>query len=460
MVHEFIRPEDRSLFVSGANFTLGAMYYEEGMEETMVTYDLYVRELPAHRNYLVFAGLESILDYLRHLRFTNEQMSFLRRSYSFSNGALAYFKKFRFTGEVWAMPEGTIFFPDEPVIRITAPIIEAQFVERYLINTVMVHTVLASKIARFADAAQGIKTGVNFTRAHGIQASLIGLRSAEIVGVDIVSMPYRSFIYNRPTESGGTTHAFIKSFRSEEEALRVFSKHSHGKGWWLADTFDLTRGMQLFARVVRELKLEGKPYPRAVLVDSGDLATSYRIARRTLDRMHLHDITVGLMSNLDEYKVEALRKKGIHPAMFAGGTELVTSPDAPKLEVVYKMSEMRSGNEIIPTMKLAQTKRSLPGKKQVYRIQRGGKNVHDIITLAHERSSGDPLLKRYMHKGKLARTLPTMDKIRQYYRAEKKHFTSNLFNINRSVRYTTVLSSELKKLIRKTIQRVEKSYGQ
>lgn len=459
MFNELVTKEDLTFFTSGAYFILGAIQFQEKRKDIWVTYDLLIRGMPQNRNYLVFAGLENIIDYLTNFKLNKEQLDYLKRSYQFPPAVMAYYKKMRFRGDMWAMPEGTLFFPYEPVIRITAPIIDSQIIERYLENTFMAYSVLASKFSRFVHAVgKETKSGINFTRSHGIGAASIALRAAQIVGVQLATLPYSSLKYRLKPESGGTTHAFISSFPTEEQALRTYCKYCRGIGWWLVDTYDTKKGTEIYIKVVLELKKKGKPFPSHVILDSGNLAEDSKMVRKLLDQAGLKEAKIMLVSNLDEYKITKMNKQ--HPCVdiYVGGEELTTSPDAPKLGVVYKMAEIQQGGKVIPKMKLSIDKISYPGRKQVFRQFKNGKYCQDIIGLEKEKIAGKKLLVPIIEKGKLIYQLPFLDKINQYYRAECKKFNPSLFAINRQVKYPVKISPALRFLTKKTKLEIQKAH--
>ncbi|MFA6214999.1 MAG: nicotinate phosphoribosyltransferase [Patescibacteria group bacterium] len=456
MFDEFVEKEDLPFYTSGACFVLGSIYFQEGMKDLWVTYDVFVRDLPENRNYLVFSGLENIIHYLLDYKLTKDQLSYLKKSYGFPPAVMKYYRQLRFSGNVWAMPEGSLFFANEPVMTISAPIIEAQLIERFIINRVMVYTVLASKISRFVIAAGQVSCGLNYTRAQGIEASNISLRSAKIVGAKMASIPYISQKHKLKPDSGGTTHAYISSFPTEEAALRTYAKYCRGKGLWLLDTYDAKKGLDIFIKVASELKKKKKFYPPYVLFDSGDLVKQSKVARKLLDRTNLKDVKIMLLSNLNEHRVKKMNQQGAAADYYVAGEELTTSPDAPKLSVVYKLSEVIKNGQPIPKMKLSVGKVSLPGKKQVFRQIKNGRYSKDIVGLEAEKIKGQRLLLPMIEKGKLRYNLPTPEEINRRYEKERKKFFSNLFSISHKTSYQVKISPELAKLTQKTKKTIYK----
>ncbi|MFA6214998.1 MAG: nicotinate phosphoribosyltransferase [Patescibacteria group bacterium] len=459
MFNEFITQEELSLFTSGGFIATGGMMVSEGMQNLWGTHDIFVREMPACRNYLVFAGLEPVVDYLLNLKFDQAQLEYLKKGYNFSDEVMEYYRNFRFTGDLYAMPEGSLFFPYQPVMRICAPLIEAQIIERYVLNAVMAYSVLTTKMSRFVHSVKpGITTGVNFIRAHGPQASAIALRAAKSVGVDLAAMPIFGLRNNLEVEKGAVTHSFISSFATEEQALRVFSKYCRGRGLWLLDTYDSMKGLAIFIKVAKELKKQKKPFPNMIQFDSGDLVKQSKIARKKLDQAGLKEVKIILISNLDEYKITKMYKQGMIADVVVGGEELTTSPDAPKLGFVSKLSEMIDGSAVIPKMKLSEGKLSYPGKKQVFRQTKDGKYFRDIVGLDEEKISGKKLLMPIIKKGKLVCKLPALQKINQHYQAECKKFSPALFAVNQRVKYSSEISPALKSLAQKTKLAIAKAH--
>jgi len=309
MIKDFITEEDLALFTSGSRFALAPVLLKEEMENTIATFDLLIRELPKTRNFFVFAGLEHVSEYLLHLRFNSRQLAWLKHSFNFSPEIMNYFKKFRFSGDMWAMPEGTLAFPNEPVIKITAPIMEAQIIEMFLINSVYLQTILASKIARFIHAANGKPAAIGFNRSYGTDAAMKSARINEIFG-NTNSLALYHFKHGSHVFSAGTFHYLIMAFENEIDAFRAYLKHMKGKGYVLIDTYDSIRGIKNFIRVAKELERSGAK-ATGIQLDSGDLYKLSVTARTMLDDAGLSYIKIFAMGNLDEWKVEELEKRNL-----------------------------------------------------------------------------------------------------------------------------------------------------
>ncbi len=454
MRHDPAYGKDQSFITSGSRLTIASLYLSEGMRDTHATFDLFVRDLPDARNYLVFAGLERVVQFLTNLRFSTDQLRWIRLSFGFPKDVMAYWKKFRFTGDVWAMPEGSIFFPNEPVIRITAPLIEAQYIEMFLINAVYLQTILATKFSRFVHAANGKQVTLGFNRSYGTDAAMQATRISKIFGIQTSHLGYEYHHGGRTPFAIGTFHYVITSFKDERTAFRSYMRHTKGRGYVLIDTYDSIRGIKRYIEVARELSSIGLR-PTGIQLDSGDILSLSRTARRMLDDAGLKDAKIFAMGNLDEYKVSALERARAPIDVYAGVTEILTPTDAPTLELVYKMVEVERGGRMVPVMKTSTKKQSFPGRKQVYRIARGKKYHHDVLGLNGESHGGKKLLVRIMRNGSLVYNIPSIEEIGARYRREKEGFERRLFSLERKVRYPVTVSPRLAALTRSTAARLD-----
>lgn len=453
MINDFITKEDLMFFTSAGRFTMASVYFQCGQKNTIATFDLLIREMPSCRNYFVFCGLEHVVDYLLNFKFTNEQLALIQKSFHFPKPVFNYFKNLRFTGNVHAMPEGTICFPNEPLIRITAPIIEGELIEQYLANATMLQTMLASKLSRVVNAARGKEIGLAFIRAHGVEPAVKAVRAGKIVGVQKIGLPISAMRYKVPLVPGSTFHHFFQSFDSEVEAFETYAKYCPGKGWMLVDTYDTIGGIK---RLIEVSKKYGKNSFKGIMLDSGDLLKLSKKARKMLDKVGLKETKIMVLSNLEEYKIDKMARQNAPVDMYAGATEVITSADAPKLEVVYKLSEVCKNKSCWqPKMKLSTKKMSLPGRKQVYRMIKNGNYVYDIIGLENEEINGKKLLIPIIKNGKLVNKYPGLKQMHEYYKSEAKKFDKNLFSINRKINYPVQISPALKSLIKETKKKIK-----
>lgn len=385
--------------------TMAAAYFENGLHHRAI-FELFVRKLPERRSYLIVAGLEQALDYLSTLRFTSDQIDYLRAHPSFKKVSLEFFDylgEFRFTGDVWAMAEGTAAFGMEPLLRITAPIIEAQIVETFLLSTINFQTMIASKAARVVTAAQ--ERGVvefGTRRAHGAEAGLLAARAAYIGGCIGTSNVEAGHLFGIPT-FGTLAHSFVMSFEDEDEAFRAFLKVFPETATVLVDTYDTIAAVKRLAR-------DFGPTIPAVRLDSGDLCELSKRVRKILDEAEMTATRIFASGDLNEYKIADLISRGAQIDSFGVGTELATSYDAPALSGVYKLAGLEENGHVSMRIKLSHDKATYPGPKQVWRLtDESGSYNQDIITLADEPNnrigSWHPLLKRVMKEGRVVEGL-------------------------------------------------------
>ncbi len=370
-------------------------YYRSRMEKTAV-FEFFVRKLPQNRNFMMAAGLEQALDFLEQARFGPEELDWVARSGLFTAEFVKHLERWRFTGDVHAMPEGTVFFPDEPILRVTAPLPEAQLVESRLINLIHFESVVAGKAARSVLAAPG-KTLVDFglRRAHGAEAGLLAARAAYIAGFASTATVLAGSQFGIPVV-GTMAHSFVQAHDDETQAFIDFA-HAFPKGTiFLVDTYDTEAAVRKVAALAPALRREGISI-QGVRLDSGDLVALARSARRILDAAGLTDAVVFASGNLDEYRLRELLAAGAPINGFGVGTSLVTSSDAPSLDAVYKLQEYAGR----PRRKRSAAKATWPGRKQVYRVSdASGHFHHDVVTVEGDRQDGEPLLIPVMREGR------------------------------------------------------------
>jgi nicotinate phosphoribosyltransferase len=387
--------------------TMAAAYVAHGLDAP-ATFDLFVRSLPAERAFLVTCGLEQALDYLEGLHFPPAALDYLDSLGIFERRLLDRLASLRFTGEVWAMPEGEICFAGEPLVRLTGPLVEVQLVETFLLNCLGYQTLVASKAARVALAC-GERSFVDFSarRDHGADAALKAARAAYVGGAAGTSNVLAGMAYRIPL-SGTMAHSYVMRFADEAEAYRTFARVFPERSTLLIDTYDTEEGARIVARVATELRTEGIGI-RAVRIDSGDIAALSRSVRRILDAAGHGDIEIFASGDLDEHVIVALLAGGAPIDGFGVGTRLGTSADVPWLPVVYKLVEDVSG----PKIKIAPHKTTVPGRKQVYRVE-DASDPHDVVALEEEQppAGGRPLLERSIAGGRRVRPQEPLATIR------------------------------------------------
>jgi nicotinate phosphoribosyltransferase len=383
--------------------TMAAAYFDNGFMDKAI-FELFIRRLPPHRAFLIAAGLEQALEYLTALRFTTEQIDYLREHPAFtqvSREFLDYLAEFRFTGDVWAMPEGTAAFGMEPLLRVTAPIIEAQIIETFLLSTINLQTMIASKTARVVKAAAGrnvIEFGTR--RAHGSEAGLYAARAAFIAGSIGTSNVEAGYLFSIPT-FGTLAHSFVMSFDKEDEAFRAFLKVFPQTATVLVDTYDTVAAVERLAR-------DFGPNIPSIRLDSGDLCALSIRCREILDQAGMQETKIFASSDLNEYRIADLIARGAQVDAFGVGTEMATSFDSPALSGVYKLVGLERDGRVQMRVKLSQDKATYPGPKQVWRLTNdAGKYTQDIVALSDEASPDArdgralPLLVQVMKDGRV-----------------------------------------------------------
>ena len=406
------------------------------------TFSLYFRNFPANRTYYVFCGLESAIRYLENLKFTEPDLDALERLGLFDTVLLDYLASFEFSGTVRAMREGDVFFPNEPVIEVSGPIIECQIAETFLINQVNMESMLATKAARVVEAA-GVRQVVDFAsrRTHGLDAGLKLARASYIAGFDGTSNVRAASTYGIPAV-GTMAHSFISTFDSETAAFSSYAKSFPDSSTFLVDTYDTLGGVRCAIEVAREMNARGSSL-RAIRLDSGDMAALARHAREMLDRAGLHDVRILASSGLDEYSISEFVRTGAPIDGFGVGTRVGASADAPFTDFVYKLVEYEGR----PIMKLSEGKASLPGPKQVFRMSDCDDMFdYDMITTANQaicNSKSRPLLGTVMENGRSTAQLPDLNDIRQYHREQIQKLPQSLLGPTSDGEYRVDTSTKL-----------------
>ena len=371
-------------------------YRASGIGREEAVFELFFRSLPPQRNFLVACGLDMVLDFLETFSFSPADLDWLSSQPQFDPAFVRSLAGLKFSGDVWAMPEGTVFFAGEPVVRVRAPLEEAQLVETRLINLIHFQTLIAAKAARMRLAAPAaVLVDFGLRRCHGGEAGLLAARSAFVAGFDGTSTVRAGERFGIPIY-GTMAHSFVQAFAREEEAFLAFARSQPGPAVLLIDTYDTVAAAGKVAQVARQLAAEGREKKIAgVRIDSGDLAALSVRVREILDRDGLGDVRIFVSGNLDEHSIRALAASAPVDG-FGVGTRLGTSADAPCLDCVYKLVE--SGGE--PRFKRSSGKATLPGVKQVFRSQGPDGRISDTIALADEEVDGEPLLVPVMRGGR------------------------------------------------------------
>ena len=421
--------------------TMLQAYLERGMEAPAV-FEFFVRQLPERRSFLIAAGLEQLLDYLETLRFSPRELGWMESTARFSPDFLRRLERFRFTGDVDAIPEGTVCFAEQPIVRITAPLPEAQFIESRLINLLHFETLIASKAARCVLAAGG-RTLVDFglRRAHGAEAGALAARAAYLAGFHGTATVEAGRRFGIPL-FGTMAHSFVQAHRSELDAFRHFVDCFPGDNTLLIDTYDTLQGARTVVALAQELRPSGKRL-RAVRIDSGDLAQAARDVRAILDQGGCGDVGIFVSGNLDESAIADLVVRRVPVDGFGVGTRLDVSADAPTLDVVYKLQEYAGR----ATRKRSAGKATWPGRKQVERHRDAqGVMTGDAVVLEEEPHCGERLLRPVMRSGRRVAPSPTLTVAREHARRELASLPPPLRSLESRAAFTVDISSRIREL--------------
>jgi len=433
--------------------TMAAGYLQTHFD-ARATFELFVRHLPPHRNYLVAAGLEQGLEFLENVHFKSEEISFLRRHPVFRNirdDFFDYLARFRFTGDVWAMPEGTLVFPGEPMLRVVAPIIEGQIMETYLLATLSYQTMIASKAARVVTAAQGrqiVEFGAR--RAHGSEASLLAARAASIGGCGGTSNVLAGQMFGMETY-GTQAHSWVMAHEDESEAFGRFLDAFPNDAVLLLDTYDVRAAVEKIIFMGRK--------PAGVRLDSGDLAKDSQWVRRKLDDAGWKDVKIFASGDLDELRIAELVEKNAAIDAFGVGTALATPGDAPHLNLIYKLVEVERDGKVREAAKLSQAKVTYPGRKQAFRYSnRAGEFESDKIALEGESANGgEPLLVEVMRGGRRLKAPEPMAHLRARCLDGLARLPRRYRQIARSAVYPVRYSKRLEAMLEKVRRRVRRA---
>ncbi len=438
-----MNPCSSALLTDLYQLTMLQGYFSERMEEPAV-FEFYVRRLPPNRNFLVAAGLEQVLNFLEGFAFTTQELDWLESTGRFRRDFVQYLAGLRFNGDVHAMPEGTAFFANEPILRVTAPLPEAQIVETRVINLLHFQTVIASKAVRSVLAAPD-KALVDFglRRAHGAEAALLAARACYLAGFSATSDVLAGQQFSIPL-SGTMAHSFVQACDSEEEAFLRFARANRDNVVLLIDTYDTEVAATKIVRLAPKLRSEGIAI-KGVRLDSGDLAEHARRVRQILDEGGLTDAHIFASGNLDEYALAKLVGAGAPIDGFGVGTRVVTSADAPYLDCAYKLQEYAGR----PRRKRSEGKATWPGRKQVYRCSDVDRQmVSDVLTLESDVRLGEPLLRLVMKGGKRVDRSADLSEIRRGVVEHIRRLPERLRSLEPVAPYSVAISEPLDKLTR------------
>ncbi len=447
-----------ALFTDLYELTMAACYFDQSMAEK-ATFSLFIRDYPRHRRYFVCAGLEEVLGYMEDLKFEPEDLDFLAGMNLFKPEFLSYLEGFRFGGDVHALPEGRIFFANEPILEVTAPIIEAQIVETFIINAINLQVMIATKASRCMHAAWPRKL-VDFSlrRTQGRDAGMKVARASFIGGFTGTSNVRAGKMYGIPI-FGTMAHSFITSFEKEIDSFRAFAESFPENTVLLVDTYDTLTGTIKAAEVGKEMAEQGKRL-KGIRLDSGDIPELSRKVRRILRESGLKEATIFASGGFDEYKIKEILDQDADIDSFGVGTKMGVSSDAPYLDMAYKMVEYNRN----PVLKLSPGKMSLPSPKQVFRFKTSaGRLEKDVIGLREENlEEGEPLLEKVMEGGRIISSSPPLSQVQEIFLDEFSSLDDKYKEIRgESPLFPVEHSPWLKRLQAQIVQKVrEKELGE
>ncbi|HEX7032118.1 MAG TPA: nicotinate phosphoribosyltransferase [Nitrososphaera sp.] len=451
----FLSENDIGLATDLYELTMAAVYFKSRQIDRIGVFEAFVRKLPKNRSYMVVAGLEQAIHYLLNLRFTEEQIRYLKSTDTFRDVGqdfFEYLRDFRFTGDVWAVPEGTVLFPNEPILRVEAPIIESQIAETFLLSIVNFESLIATKASRTVSAAGDKKIiEFGFRRAHGPQAALLAARASYIGGCAGTSNTLAGYRLGIPT-FGTMAHSFVMNYESEIDAFKEFGK-VFPDSLLLVDTYDTLAA-------VRKIVKHGIG-ARGIRLDSGDLYELSVRSREILDDAGYNHAIIMASGDMNEYIISDLVKRNAPIDAFGVGTELATSRDDPAMNGVYKLVAIKippvekgKPSKVLCKLKSSPGKKNYPGPKQVYRTTSDGVIKIDLIALEGEQppENSIPLLMKYVDNGTLVRRLPSLEEIRKYHQDQMRMLPSEFKRLDTSAEeFPVVFSDRLETLAREFV---------
>jgi nicotinate phosphoribosyltransferase len=433
--------QSSALLTDFYQLTMLQAYLEQGMDDTAV-FEFFVRELPENRNFLIAAGLEQVLDFLTDVHFTSQDLEWVKHSGKFSAAFVDYLEAFRFEGDVHAMVEGTIFFPQEPILRITAPLPQAQLVESRVINLIHFQTLIASKAIRCVLAApEKLLVDFGMRRAHGAEAGLLAARAGYLAGLDGTATVIAGEQFDIPV-FGTMAHSFIQVHDNESLAFEHFAHAQPGNVVLLIDTYDTEEAARKVVVLAQRLQDTGIKI-KGVRIDSGDLLELARRVRRILDDGDLNEVTIFASGNLDEHQLAEFGAAKAPIDGFGIGTQLDTSADRPYLDCAYKLQEYAGRAR----RKRSKGKATWPGRKQVYRhFDVDGSLMFDVVAVEGERQTGVALLEAVMHAGEKLRESVSLSDIRRCVREDIRKLPEPLRDLRQHAPYNVEISEALRQL--------------
>jgi nicotinate phosphoribosyltransferase len=399
----------KALLTDLYQLTMDAAYFDNGKSDEIATFEMFIRSLPKDWGYFIAAGIDEAIEHTCNMRFTSNDIEYLATTGLFKADYLDYLEDFEFNGDVYAIREGTPFTDETPIIRVTANRSQAQLVETILLNIVNFQTLIASKASRVVNAASGAAViDFGLRRAHGSDAGIKGARATYMAGAMATSNVEAGKLYGIPV-SGTMAHSFVMGFEEEIDSFRAFAHTFPDNTVLLIDTYDTVEGAKKAAIVAREMEANGNEL-LGVRLDSGDMEDLAEQVRAVLDSEGLDYVKIVLSSDLNEYKIDDYTVEGTPVDFYGVGTEMITAKPVAALSGVYKLVEDNLG----PRIKLSESKRTYPGRKQVYRVLDCDNYLYDVLELEGEQFEGFPLLEEAVKGGRIIRKPRTLEEVRSY----------------------------------------------
>ncbi|RVU55584.1 nicotinate phosphoribosyltransferase [Anaerosphaera multitolerans] len=469
-------------------FAMSNGFFKSGFKDKIVVFDMFFRSVPDDGSYAISAGLEQVIEYLENLKFDESDIDFLRSKGIFDEAYLDYLRNFKFECDVWAVPEGTVVFPHEPLLTVRGPIIQAQILETMVLLTINHQSMIATKANRIVSAAKG-RPVIEFgsRRAQGYSGANLGARAAYIGGCKGTANTLAEKIFGIPA-LGTMAHSWVQLFETEYEAFKTYAEIYPDNCLLLVDTYDtLKEGVPNAIKVFNEVVVPKGFRPKGIRIDSGDIAYLSKKARKMLDEAGFEDVQIMASNSLDEFTIQNVLIQGAKLDSFGVGERLITSKSSPVFGGVYKLTafEDEKTKELVPTIKISEnvTKITNPGFKEIYRLYDNvsGKALADVITLHDEKIddsqdyeifhpiytwkrrniynfTAKPLLVQIYEKGKLIYDMPTLEEIRQHAKEELDTLWEEVKRLDNPQEYMVDLSYDLWKIKDDLLERHGKNY--
>ncbi len=437
-----------SMVMDMYELTMANGYFRRGYQDTTAAFDVFYRNNPDNAGFAIFAGLEQVVEYIQNLHFGEEDIEYLRSQNLFTEAFLEYLRHFKFRGDIYAMPEGTVMYPNEPVMTVVAPLIDAQLIETAILLEINHQSLIATKTNRIVQAAGGRPVSdFGARRAHNVDAAVYGARAAYIGGASSTATVLAGKMFGIPI-SGTMAHSWVMTFESEYEAFKAYAETYPDASVFLVDTYDVLKsGVPNAIRIAREILEPMGQRLKGIRLDSGDLAYLSKEARKMLDAAGLTDCRIVASNSLDEYTITSLNRQGAMLDSYGVGERLITSFSAPVFGAVYKLAAVEEGGTFVPKIKISETLEKItnPGIKEIYRVyDAAGKAVADYLTVKGEQidvsqpvryvdplkywknrcfvnCTFKPLQKQVIQKGELVCALPALEEIKKYVRFQLDH---------------------------------------